>query len=108
MGGRVQPFRRRVVGSWLGFFVGTGGGLRADRLLFSRAGLHAFLYGAASDQIVDPSGNAQLAAALRAAGATAESAVYPGEHSLRRLYAHLESMLLYAGRALSGTGAPVS
>lgn len=103
-----HPERFAAVESWLGFFVGLGGELRASRPLLSRGGLHAFLYGGASDPIVDPSGNARFASALRAAGASAQSAVYPGGHSLETLHAHLGSMLVYAGRALSGARPPAS
>ena len=42
-----------------------------------------------------------FAAKLRAAGAQAQSAVYPGGHSLQTVSRHLDSMLLFAGRALS-------
>ena len=52
-------------------------------------GLRAFVYGGASDDIADPSENAPFAAALRAAGADAHSAVYPGEHGMETLEAHL-------------------
>ena len=38
---------------------------------------------------------------LRAAGADAHGAVYPGEHNLATIEAHLASMLTYAGRSLS-------
>jgi enterochelin esterase-like enzyme len=96
-----HPERFAAVESWLGFFDGLSHELRADRPLFSRLGLHAFLYGAASDTIADPGENAPFAAALRAGGASAKSAVYPGEHTLATLQAHLPSMLAYAGRALS-------
>ncbi|HYM54581.1 MAG TPA: alpha/beta hydrolase-fold protein [Solirubrobacteraceae bacterium] len=95
-----NPYRFGVVESWLGFFNGLEGELRADRPILERTGLHAFLYGAESDRIADPSENAPFAAALRRAGASAGSAVYPGEHSLETLEAHLGSMLAYAGRAL--------
>jgi enterochelin esterase-like enzyme len=97
----THPERFAVVESWLGFFAGLERELRADRLLLSRVGLRAFVYGGASDVITSPSQNAPFAAALRAAGARAESAVYPGGHSLETLHAHLGSMLAFAGRALS-------
>ena len=97
-----HPERFAVVESWLGFFDGLGGdrsrlGTRAGRPL---RGVHAFLYGAASDEIANPSENAPFAAALRAAGASAHSAVYPGGHTFELLHAHLPSMLAFAGRAL--------
>ncbi len=98
-----HPDRFAVVESWLGFFNGLEGQLHADRPLLSRLGLHAFLYGGESDDIANPSENAPFAAALRMAGATAHSAVYPGGHSLETIQAHLGSMLVFAGRALSPT-----
>jgi len=96
-----HPDRFAVVESWLGFFNGLDGELRADRPLLSRIGLHAFVYGGESDQIADPSENGPFAAALRAAGASAASAVYPGGHTMETLQAHLPHMLAFAGRALS-------
>jgi enterochelin esterase-like enzyme len=97
----ANPYRFGVVESWLSFFNGLEGTLRADRPVFSRLGLHAFVYGGESDHIANPDENAPFATALRAAGADAKSAVYPGEHSLETLEAHLTSMLMFAGRALS-------
>ena len=96
-----HPERFSVVESWLGVFYGLQRELRADRPLLSRMRLHAFLYGAASDEIADPSANAPFAAALRAAGARAESAVYAGGHTFETLHAHLGGMLAFAGRALA-------
>lgn len=87
--------------SWLGFFNGLEGQARADRSLISHLGLRAYVYGGTDDVIADPSENAPFAAALRAAGADAHSAVYPGEHDFATLEAHLESMLAFAGRGLS-------
>ena len=95
-----NPFRFGVVESWLGFFNGLGQELREDRPIISHLGLRAYLYGGAADRIADPSENAPFAAALRAAGARAHSAVYPGGHTMETLQAHLGSMLAYAGRAL--------
>lgn len=95
------PERFAAVESWLGFFNGLEGRLRADRPLIARDGLHAFVYGGASDTIADPSEDAPFAAALRAAGANAHSAVYEGGHSLETIQTHLGSMLAFAGRALS-------
>jgi len=96
-----NPFRFSVVESWIGFFNGLEGQLRADRPVFAALGLDAFLYGAEQDHIANPAENSPFAAALRAAGARAGSAVYPGEHSLETVEAHLASMLLFAGRQLS-------
>jgi enterochelin esterase-like enzyme len=96
-----HPQRFSVVESWLGFFNGLSDELRAARPVIAREGLHAFVYGGASDYIADPSENAPFAAALRAAGATAHSAVYPGEHDMETLHAHLAHMLRYAGGALA-------
>jgi enterochelin esterase-like enzyme len=97
----AHPQTFSAVESWLGFFNGLGGRLRADRATIARLGLRAYVYGAASDTIADPAENAPFAAALRAAGADAYSAVYPGEHSLETLEAHLEHMLAFAARKLS-------
>jgi enterochelin esterase-like enzyme len=102
----THPTRFAVVESWLGFFDG----LEADRMKTGQRpyrqlrGLHAFLYGGASDEIANPSENAPFAAALRAAGASADSAVYAGGHTFDMLHAHLPSMLAFAGRALAAGG----
>jgi enterochelin esterase-like enzyme len=96
----AHPQTFSAVESWLGFFDGLDGQLRADRPTISHLGLRAYVYGAASDYIADPSENAPFAAALRAAGANAHSAVYPGEHDLETLEAHLEHMLEFAARKL--------
>jgi len=96
----ANPYRFAVVESWLSFFNGLQRDLQADRPVFSRLGLRAFVYGAEADHIADPNEDAPFAAALRAAGVHAASAVYPGEHSLETIEAHLASMLAFAGRAL--------
>jgi S-formylglutathione hydrolase FrmB len=95
-----HPERFSLVESWLGFFNGLEGQLRADRPYLSRMGLRAFVYGGESDVIANPDEDAPFAAALRAAGADAHSAVYPGGHSLETVQAHLASMLVFAGRGL--------
>ena len=41
-----NPYRFSVVESWLGFFNGLEGELRADRAVLARLGLRALLYGA--------------------------------------------------------------
>jgi hypothetical protein len=97
----ANPYRFGVVESWLSFFNGLGGDLRADRPVFSRLGLHAFVYGGESDHIANPEEDAPFAAELRSAGADAKSAIYPGEHNLETLEAHLAHMLAFAGRSLS-------
>jgi Putative esterase len=96
----ANPYRFGVVESWLSFFNGLEGDLHADRPIFARLGLHAFVYGGEQDHIANPDEDLPFAAALRAAGADAHGAVYPGEHSLETIEAHLESMLVFAGRAL--------
>jgi enterochelin esterase-like enzyme len=101
-----NPYRFGVVESWLGFFNGLEDELRLDRHAISTLGLHAFLYGGRSDTIADPSENAPFAEQLRAAGAHAVSAVYPGEHNLETVHAHLPAMLTFAGRALAAGVAP--
>jgi enterochelin esterase-like enzyme len=100
-----NPLRFGVVESWLGFFNGLGDELRADRGIIARLGLHAFVYGGESDRIADPSENRPFAAQLRAAGAHAHGAVYPGGHTMDTLQAHLGSMLLFAGRSLAPAAA---
>jgi len=96
-----NPDRFGVVESWLGFFNGLEGQLETDRHTIRTLGLHAFVYGGRQDTIADPNEDAPFAAALRAAGADAHSAVYPGEHNLDTVQAHLPSMLTFAGRALA-------
>jgi enterochelin esterase-like enzyme len=95
-----NPRRFSVVESWLGFFNGLEDELHAARPVIAREGLHAYLYGGASDAIADPAENAPFAARLRAAGASAHSAVYVGGHTMETLAAHLRHMLLYVGRSL--------
>jgi enterochelin esterase-like enzyme len=97
-----NPYRFAVVESWLGFFNGLDGTLRADRPILGRLGLHAFVYGGEADRIADPGENPSFAASLRAAGSDARSAVYPGGHSLETLQAHLSRMLVFAARKLRG------
>jgi enterochelin esterase-like enzyme len=96
----ANPYRFGVVESWLSFFNGLEGDLHADRPIFARLGLHAFVYGGEQDDIANPDEDLPFAAALRAAGADAHGAVYPGEHNLETVEAHLESGLVFAGRAL--------
>lgn len=98
-----NPYRFGVVESWLSFFNGLTGDLRADRPIFKQLGLHAFVYGGEEDHIANPEEDAPFAAALRAGGADAKSAIYPGEHNMETLEAHLSSMLAFAGRSLSAS-----
>jgi enterochelin esterase-like enzyme len=100
----ANPYRFGVVESWLSFFNGLDGDLRADRPVIARLGLHAFIYGGEEDHIANPDEDAPFAAALRGVGADAKSAVYPGEHNLETIEAHLASMLTFAGRSLSTAG----
>jgi enterochelin esterase-like enzyme len=96
----ANPYRFAVVESWLGFFDGLGGELRADAPVLSRLGLHAFLYGAEADPVAVPEENPQFAAQLRSVGADAEGVVYGGGHSLEKVKQHLDTGLLFAGRSL--------
>ena len=89
-----------------GRFAPSGPIPKADRPVISRLGLNAFVYGGAEDNIADPSEDEPFAADLRAAGAVAHGAVYPGGHSLETVQAHLGSMLVFAGRALARGSAP--
>jgi enterochelin esterase-like enzyme len=100
----ANPYRFGVVESWLSFFNGLEGDLRADRPVIARLGLHAFIYGGEQDHIANPNEDLPFAAALRAAGADAKGAIYPGEHNLETVEAHLTSMLTFAGRALRAAG----
>jgi len=90
-----------VVESWLGFFNGLDGELSGDRAALATEPLHAFVYGGAQDTIADPGEDAPFAAALRAAGAQASGAVYPGGHDFATLRAHLRAMLLFAAHTLA-------
>jgi enterochelin esterase-like enzyme len=96
----ANPYRFAVVESWLGFFNGLEGDVRADRPIIKRLGLHAFVYGGEQDHIANPDEDLPFAAALRSAGADANGAIYPGEHSLATVEAHLTSMLTFAGQSL--------
>jgi S-formylglutathione hydrolase FrmB len=98
----ANPYRFAVVESWLGFFDGLGGELRADRPALKRLGLHAFLYGAQADPIAVPQEDPDFAAKLREAGAQAQGVIYPGGHSLEKVQEHLDTGLLFAGRSLAG------
>ena len=96
----ANPYRFAVAESWLGYFNNLDGELHADRPILSRLGLHAFLYGAEADPVALPEEDPAFAAELRAAGAQAQSAVYPGGHSLEKVREHLDAGLLFAGRSL--------
>ncbi|HWX97076.1 MAG TPA: alpha/beta hydrolase-fold protein [Solirubrobacteraceae bacterium] len=98
----ANPYRFSVVESWLGYFNNLDGELHADRPIISRLGLRAFVYGARGDTVADPAEDPAFAARLRSAGASAQSAVYVGNHSLETLSEHLDEMLLFAGRSLFG------
>ena len=62
--------------------------------------LHAYVYGGTSDRVAGTTQNAPWAAALRASGADAHSALDPGGHTFTPLVQHLGQMLSFAGRAL--------
>ncbi len=96
----ANPERFAVVESWLGFFNNLEGELQSAAPTISRLGLHAFLYGAEADPVALPEEDPEFAEQLRAAGAQAESAVYPGGHSLEKIKAHLDTGLQFAGRSL--------
>ena len=97
----ANPYRFAVVESWLGFFDNLDEELRADRPIIARLGLHAFVYGAEDDRAARPEENPAFAARLRAAGAQASSAIFPGDHSLHKVREHLDAGLLFAGRSLA-------
>jgi enterochelin esterase-like enzyme len=98
----AQVRRYSVVESWEGFFNNLGGLLAADRPLLRRLPLHAFVYGGREDTIAKAAEDRPWAASLRAAGADAQAAVYPGGHTFTPLERHLAQMLTFAGRALRG------
>jgi S-formylglutathione hydrolase FrmB len=89
-----------VVESWEGYFDNLSHELAADRPLLARLPLHAFVWGGLQDSVASSAEDEPWAAALRAAGADAQSAVYPGGHTFSPLRAHLAQMLTFAGRAL--------
>ena len=89
-----------VVESWEGYFNNLAAQLHADRALLKRLPLHAFVYGGLQDAVASPAEDDPWAAALRAAGAWAHAATYPGSHDFAMLEAHLAHALTYAGRAL--------
>jgi enterochelin esterase-like enzyme len=89
-----------VVESWEGDFVNLSAELAADRSLLHHLALRAFVWGGEQDAVVDTALDAPWAAAMRANGALAQSAVYPGQHSFAPIEAHLARMLSFAGRAL--------
>jgi S-formylglutathione hydrolase FrmB len=89
-----------VVESWEGQFANLGSELTADRRLLAHLPLHAFVWGGEQDTVVGYAADAPWAAAMRAAGAQAASAVYPGAHAFAPIAAHLAQMLSFAGRAL--------
>jgi S-formylglutathione hydrolase FrmB len=97
----ANPYRFAVVESWLGFFDGLGGELRAARPVLKRLGLRAFLYGAQADPVAVPQEDPAFSAELRAAGAQAQGVIYPGGHSLEKVQEHLDAGLLFAGRSLA-------
>jgi enterochelin esterase-like enzyme len=97
----AHPTVFSTVESWLGFFNGLGPLVSADRPVLSKLGLRAYVYGGADDVIANPAEDLPFAADLRAAGADAHGAVYPGEHDFQTLEANLERMLAFAGHKLS-------
>ncbi len=95
-----NPLRFAVVESWLGYFNNLEGVRERDAPVISDLGLHAFLYGGAEDPVAIPAEDPEFAGKLDADGAQAESAIYPGGHSLQKVKEHLITGLLFAGRSL--------
>jgi len=89
-----------VVESWEGFFNNLSHQLAVDRPLLAHMPLHALVWGGLQDTIASSAEDAPWAAAMRAAGADATSAAYPGGHTFGPLEAHLAQMLTFAGRLL--------
>lgn len=96
----ANPYRYSVVESWLGYFNPLGGELAAAVPVIHRLGLQAFVYGGQEDPVALPYEDPEWAGRLRAAGAFAQSAIYPGGHGNEKVEEHLEEGLLFAGRAL--------
>ena len=88
-----------VVESWLGFFNGLRRAAptrpRGDPVL----GLTAFVYGGEEDHIADPARGRAFRRGAASRGAAAHSAIYPGEHNMQTVQAHIASQLLIIGRA---------
>jgi S-formylglutathione hydrolase FrmB len=72
-----HPRRFSVVESWLGFFNGLEDELRAAKPVIASEGLHAYLYGGASDYIADPSENGPFAARLYVGRSLEQNAQIP-------------------------------
>jgi S-formylglutathione hydrolase FrmB len=89
-----------VVESWEGQFANLSSELAADRPLLRRLPLRAFVWGGAQDTVVGSTIDGPWAAAMRAAGAQAQSAVFPGAHAFAPIERHLAQMLSFAARAL--------
>jgi enterochelin esterase-like enzyme len=100
-----NPLRFAVVESWLGYFNNLEGLREQDAPVISRLGLHAFLYGGAEDPVAIPAEDPEFAGKLDADGAQAQSAIYPGGHSLQKVEEHLITGLLFAGRSLEAAQA---
>lgn len=83
--------------SWEGFFNGLEYQLQLDRSQIKSLGLRSFVYGATQDHIANPAEDAPFAAELRAAGADAHSAIFPGEHNMHTCGEHMPEMLQLAG-----------
>jgi S-formylglutathione hydrolase FrmB len=96
----TQLHNYSVVESWEGQFSSLAPKLAADRRLLRTLPLQAFVWGGSDDRVVDSALDAPWAAALRAAGAQARSAVYPGTHAFAPIEEHLRLMLSFAARAL--------
>jgi hypothetical protein len=95
-----NPLRFAVVESWLGYFNNLGGLLDKDAPVIAHLGLRAFLYGGAEDPVAIPAEDPAFAGMLGADGARAQSAIYPGGHSLQKVKEHLITGLVFAGRSL--------
>ena len=64
-------------------------------MVYGELNWHAFIR-----TVVDSALDGPWAAAMRSAGAQAQSAVYPGAHAFAPIESHLRAMLSFAGRAL--------
>ena len=87
-----NPQRFGVVESWLGFFNGLEGQLRADRAAdLARSACTPSSTAAPRTRSPTQPRTRRSPPQLRAAGARAHSAVYPGEHAMETLQAHLRA-----------------
>ncbi len=87
----ANPYRFSVVESWLGYFNNLDGELHADAPISRDSACTRSSTAPKADPVASPHEDPAFASKLRASGAQAESAVYPGGHSLGKVNEHLEA-----------------